>query len=209
MDPTGQILTAVGVWIVATLLPLVPAIVIYKLFPDTKVAAQGPLSGLTLRASGAFAAYIVVFALTIHLTYRVMGLVESNVAAVWNVRFKVDLVGPKGQRLQDNTLMDAMQISQQPQHIVVAGGSGWAKVAETERKLPRLIFTVPLRGSTFVDLQERVDRDADVTVDKAKREIVIQSPITVRVHEDTTPYGGGTAASLLPITGTLPPPSPQ
>ncbi|MEY3107246.1 MAG: hypothetical protein RIT35_1424, partial [Pseudomonadota bacterium] len=42
------------------LLPMIPSIVIYRLFPDTKVALSGPISNLTLKSTGAFSAYIVV-----------------------------------------------------------------------------------------------------------------------------------------------------
>ena len=38
---------AFGVWIAAAMIPPLPAIGIYKLFPDTKVAVSGPLSCLT------------------------------------------------------------------------------------------------------------------------------------------------------------------
>ena len=41
------------------LLPVVPAVIIYKLFPETKVALSGPFQNFTLNATGAFAAYIV------------------------------------------------------------------------------------------------------------------------------------------------------
>jgi hypothetical protein len=44
-------------YLLAVLCPLIPAILIYRLFPETKVSVPGPLAGLTLRAGGAFAAY--------------------------------------------------------------------------------------------------------------------------------------------------------
>ncbi len=40
-------------------LPLIPAILIFWLFPDAKVTVSGPLQNLTVNATGAFAAYIV------------------------------------------------------------------------------------------------------------------------------------------------------
>jgi hypothetical protein len=47
-------------YVLFVLLPLIPALVIFKLFPDSKVAVSGPLAQLTVRATGAFAAYVVV-----------------------------------------------------------------------------------------------------------------------------------------------------
>ena len=46
------------------LLPLVPSVLIYRLFPNTAVAVSGPLANLTIRASGAFAAYLIIFVFT-------------------------------------------------------------------------------------------------------------------------------------------------
>jgi hypothetical protein len=53
----GQILM-LTVWVS---LPLLPAILIYRLFPDTAVAVSGPLAKLTFKATGAFGAYLIVF----------------------------------------------------------------------------------------------------------------------------------------------------
>jgi hypothetical protein len=52
------------------LLPLIPAVLIYRLFPDTKVGVSGPLANLTVRASGAFAGYLVVFLIVMPLVNR-------------------------------------------------------------------------------------------------------------------------------------------
>ena len=48
-------------YVVALLLPLIPAIFIFKIFPDTKVSIKGPLSQFALNSTGAFAAYIITF----------------------------------------------------------------------------------------------------------------------------------------------------
>ena len=52
------------VYVLAVVGPLVPAVLIYRLFPNTRVSVSGPLAGLTLRARGAFAAYLVTFRLS-------------------------------------------------------------------------------------------------------------------------------------------------
>lgn len=45
------------------LVPLIPAILIFKMFPESKVTVSGPLQNLTVNATGAFAAYVVTVAL--------------------------------------------------------------------------------------------------------------------------------------------------
>lgn len=48
------------VWYLAFLLvPIIPAIIIYKMFPATQVGANGVLGNLKINATGAFAAYLI------------------------------------------------------------------------------------------------------------------------------------------------------
>ena len=42
------------------LLPLIPAVLIYRLFPDTPIGISGILQGLKINAGGAFAGYLIV-----------------------------------------------------------------------------------------------------------------------------------------------------
>jgi hypothetical protein len=46
-------------YVLYVLLPLIPAVIIFWLFPSTQVGLKGPLQGLTINATGAFAAYVV------------------------------------------------------------------------------------------------------------------------------------------------------
>lgn len=48
--------------ILVVILPLLPAILIYKIFPNTHIKASGTIGALTWNASGAFAAYMIVLA---------------------------------------------------------------------------------------------------------------------------------------------------
>jgi hypothetical protein len=63
MANSDPVLYSFGLWILYVLLPLIPAVVIFKLFPDTKVTVSRPLQNLTVNATGAFAAYVVTVAL--------------------------------------------------------------------------------------------------------------------------------------------------
>jgi hypothetical protein len=70
---TGSLLL---VWV---LLPLLPAILIYWLFPDTKVTASGPLAELTVAASGAFAAFLIVLVVIAPFVYSIRdGVIEQR-----------------------------------------------------------------------------------------------------------------------------------
>lgn len=58
-------------YVLYVVLPLVPAILIFRLFPETKVTVSGPLQNLTVNATGAFAAYVVTVALGFFLVKNV------------------------------------------------------------------------------------------------------------------------------------------
>ena len=65
-------------YVLYVLLPLIPAILIFRLFPETKVAVAGPLQNLTLNATGAFAAYVVTVALGFVLVQSVEAQIIST-----------------------------------------------------------------------------------------------------------------------------------
>jgi hypothetical protein len=59
-------------------LPLIPAVVIFRLFPDSKVSVSGPLQNFTVNATGAFAAYVVTVALGILLVQWIETTINSG-----------------------------------------------------------------------------------------------------------------------------------
>lgn len=66
------------VFILFFIIPLIPSILIYKLFPDTKVSASGPFSGLNLKTSGAFAAYICTLIAGVFIINNTIDLIKTN-----------------------------------------------------------------------------------------------------------------------------------
>ncbi|MBK1724835.1 hypothetical protein [Thiocystis violacea] len=71
------ILYSFALFSLALLLPILPSVLIYRLFPDTKVAAEGPFRGLNVKTSGAFAAYVITVLLGVFLTSKTMTLIEE------------------------------------------------------------------------------------------------------------------------------------
>lgn len=73
------------------LLPIVPSVIIYRLFPDSRVTAEGPLRGLSVKTSGAFGAYLITVLLGAFLTTKTMTLIENAHQAEINPASKVIL----------------------------------------------------------------------------------------------------------------------
>lgn len=76
------------------LLPMIPSVIIYKIFPDTKIAVSGPLQGLTIKATGAFAAYLICCLVGYPIVSGAKNAIslEQEGNYVWQVNAKVNLI---------------------------------------------------------------------------------------------------------------------
>src|SRR5579871_6525886 len=101
-------------YLLAVLAPLIPDILIYKLFPDTKVSIGGPLSGLTLKAGGAFAVYVVTFLLSTSLMTHFRQTIDSFVTPVWTVKGDISLVDENGKPITDPQALNSVTIDYIP-----------------------------------------------------------------------------------------------
>src|SRR5579863_8544360 len=84
MTHDDAVLYSFGLYLLYVLLPIVPAVVIFWLFPDSKVWVSGPLQNLTMKTTGAFAAYVV----TVSLAFFPVRYVERQIAESRNYAFE-------------------------------------------------------------------------------------------------------------------------
>jgi len=88
-----EIFGILAVWV---LLPLAPALLIYKLIPNNSVTAEGTYAGLKVKAGGAFAAYMVVFAGIFVLVDKAYEAVGASSRAAWTINGSFKLVDEHG-----------------------------------------------------------------------------------------------------------------
>src|SRR6266496_2817914 len=81
------------------LLPLVPAVLIYLIFPKSTTTLRGPFAGLTIRSSGAFAAYFIVLVATTPLLIRQNNNLESLLHPSWIITGTIQLEDVDGKQL--------------------------------------------------------------------------------------------------------------
>src|ERR1700690_2317258 len=86
VDAQALSIMVFALWV---LLPLAPSVLIYLIFPNTQVAASGPLAGLTIKASGAFAAYLIVLLVSALPVRSIQGLIEGSSNGYWRVNVPV------------------------------------------------------------------------------------------------------------------------
>ena len=99
-------------------LPLVPAIMIYRYFPETQVFASGPLAGLKIKTSGAFAAYLIVFLCIFLLVNTTKDVIGSGMRPYWEIRGKVKLVDENGKPISGEDLLNTIKFE------IVPGSAG-------------------------------------------------------------------------------------
>jgi hypothetical protein len=172
------------------LVPLVPAIAIYKIFPETKVTVSGPLRDLTVKATGAFAAYIVVFVLGIILLKHIQGLISGLSHQTTDVSARVVLLDEHGKPIADQFLDDLfnqMQVKIMPELDVHTKNE--VKVSVPTRYLDDAYIQYQLQGfdSGHLKVSEYV---------RGGRRM-----LRVEMHKSSQPYD----ATPFPALDTIPP----
>jgi hypothetical protein len=187
-----QVLAGAALLTLTVALPLLPAIAVYKLFPDSKITAKGPLAGLSVRAGGAVAFYLVVFAVLIPMYYSTKEFVSGITHPAWTIVGKVELVDPNGKPIADaDALRDAVITYANPTTWGITTKTLLVHVPEMDNRIPELVIEVPGLGQATVDTgtEER---------DWSRREIRIAKPIQIQVSRGAgEPYAP--AGSLVPV----------
>jgi hypothetical protein len=93
MDPAqSSIIWGLVLFMVGILVPIIPAVLIYKLFPDDKIKAEGVIGQLKINATGAFAGYIIVLVIGRFMIPQIYSLIENSSVeenSPWIVKSKV------------------------------------------------------------------------------------------------------------------------
>jgi hypothetical protein len=174
------ILALVGAHILWVLLPLAPAVLIYWLFPNTPVAVSGPLSGLTVRAGGAFGAYLVVLL----LTYGQLRTINQSIAMLesqfWNVRGTVQLVDSKARPIDSPDLLQKYMVVTKPDtHMFDKYEIKLRIVQEMDGSLPITVIKIPEFGEHRIMW-------ASGKKDEFKRTITFTAPLKIQQESSTS-----------------------
>lgn len=173
--------------------PLVPAVLIYKLFPETKVAASGPFSGLTLKATGAFGAYVITLLLAYPLNLRLYSIMGSQLKPVWTLKAEVIASDPAGKPILYNGFYDGMRVSFTPDIQLVAGRQITLNVpiVGDGHSWPMITVQVPNYGGVTIDPAMFGGR---TEIDEFRKEIRIHGAIPLERFE---PTGAGLGSPVL------------
>jgi hypothetical protein len=179
--PVGifAILALIGVHLVWVLVPLVPALLIYWLFPNTPVAVSGPLAGLTVRTGGAFGAYLVVLLLTYGQLQTTDQSINDLQRQFWTVKGTVQLVDARGNPIMSRQLMDKLEIRTRPTAHSIDMHEIKLRIVEERDGLPLTVITLPEFGEHKIEW-------ASGKRDKFNRTIEFTEPIKFQQQASTT-----------------------
>lgn len=182
MDPDQQLIVLlVGLYILWICGPLVPSILIYKVFPNSKVALQGPFSGLTINATGAFAAYMVVFVLAYPFTSFVHNAVGSQLKPMWTVKVSVIATDDQGQAIEYDNFYKNMTVVFSPKVFEQDFREVTFKLpGDSEgQSFPKAYLQIPGYGAAKIDLSQRSDLKDRISIDEFRKEIIIHGEIPI------------------------------
>jgi hypothetical protein len=149
-----MILVAIGVFSIWVLLPLLPAVLIYRLFPNNPLVVNGPLAGLTVKTGGAFGAYLLIVLLTWVQIEKINGLVWGLQDQVWTVKGRIQLVDEKEKPVNSEEWTRRFELVLSPAAHSVDKHLVKLRLVEDKDGLPVTELKVKDFGSHVIDWNE-------------------------------------------------------
>jgi hypothetical protein len=167
------------------LLPIIPAALIFKMFPKTAVSLKGPLQNLTLNATGAFAAYITTVLLGFFLVNRIDHRIEDMLADMtfpaWHISTRIELKDNKGKAVQnpDAMIRDQLKVSVYPPLDQPAYPAVYLRVPLVARdQWPIVRFSLAGFQDAVLDLNSVIGQNG-TDRDTSNRKLFVKSPIVL------------------------------
>ena len=180
----GGLLILLTVWVS---LPLLPAVLIYRLFPDTAVAVSGPLAQLTFKAGGAFGAYLIVFFSLFPFTTKVYNVVGDLLHPYWTITGSLKLIDKDGKPVHTQRYFQHLTVRTHPEMQSFEDPTFTITIPEGEKGIPVVILDIPEFGGYH--WKHRPDEEDINWFDKT---IELKAPIEIRekpgnVSDDAVP----------------------
>jgi len=187
-----------ALYVFYVLLPMIPSIVIYRLFPDTKVSATGIMANLNFKTTGAFAAYVVTVFLGFFLVQNTHQLIAQISNPVWTLKTKVELLNLDGTQFQNNKFLETLVVTIDPKLQRVNGDSVILSLPGSKKnwETTQLRFEIPRFGYKLMDIGE-ISENSDIDA----YELIIKAKDAIQIKADEQllrMYSGGSGGVLTP-----------
>jgi hypothetical protein len=167
-----------ALWI---LLPLVPSVLIYLIFPKSQASAKGLFAGLTIRAGGAFAAYFIVLLASYPVLNGWNTRFDDLLRPSWEITGTVQIEDEEGKEISyEDQEANPLKISMTPDLVTPIPPNRFrAIVPEIQNRVPAIY--IQYRGYGVYTLDPTRLREGEyVKIDHAKKLIEITSPLVIR-----------------------------
>jgi hypothetical protein len=156
-------------------LPLLPAILIYKIFPDTHIQANGSIGALTWNASGAFAAYMIVLSIIMFSPLKqLISTVGGFYSPSWTVEMEIHGYDQQSRPKDFKTI----EVVLDPEIHRVSSGVAVLKIPGFRRAdWPIAHFNVS-GGSKEINLASL--KSDEIEIDHYKKHITLLTPVVIK-----------------------------
>ena len=177
-----RILSLMALYLLWVLVPMIPAIVIYSRFPNTAVAASGVLANLTVKAGGAFAAYLIIFVVAKPLIDQIEVVLDEE--QVWTILGHIKFVDENGREIRNSLLVNNLTVELKPgEHDIWQDGFR-LRVLKRDNQLPH----VTLHAPNYVDGNiDPSDTPEIRKIDNFQHTIELNTPVEIRRDSTTLP----------------------
>ena len=184
----NEILTAVLItmipYVFVLTCPLIPATLIFKTFPESQVSLSGPFSKFTMNATGAFAAYVVVFLIGLPIIKEFKGIVDAAQKPTWTISGIYELKDKNQHNIESSTnpteyfKAERLLASYlEPQSLSKLGGGEFSlQVCGAKDALPRVWLVVNGYEGGIVPTHS----PESIEIDAAKHSIRLKDPVVLR-----------------------------
>lgn len=177
--PTGEIFIIIvsGILLIlVTCLPLIPSALIYRLFPKTSISLKGPFKGLTLNASGAFAAYLLILIIIYPLALKNYHFISAFYHPTWRVEADMLFFDSEGNEEEIHDQNEDINVLLIPETYQVSDGTVRILVPwRSSEKLPFIKVEVPGWGEGELNISKM-----NYTIDNFRKAINLTDPLIIR-----------------------------
>ncbi len=180
-----SVILSLTLYVLYVLLPMIPSIVIYRMFPDTKVSATGILANLNFKTTGAFAAYVVTVFLGFFLVQNTHHLIAQISSPVWTLKTKVALLNHDGSTYSNKYLLETLVVSIEPKLQQVSGDEVILSLPGSKKswETTRLKFDIPHFGYNTVTISDVAEK---AKIDDYELFLKLTNPISITADEQVT-----------------------
>jgi len=107
----------VGILALWFFLPLVPAVLLYWLFPSSRIRAEGVLANFKVNAAGAFGGYLVLFAAMIPFVRPTIDHVGTFMHPCWTISGKLTIADANNGAIHYPALFNAVRAKTVPDSV--------------------------------------------------------------------------------------------